>query len=176
MDITSKYFHSLQAEEFFSSDAVCKAVQDYVFLSKYNLKRTAPNRKNIITFVCTCNSQKRNVPNFMDKNLEKQTIFDEKIFDTTTIGDSTTPTQISSSQVMATSFDQIDDSMEKIFLSQKRINSKERKIKRHNVQRCSFRLKFKQNKLTQTFQFSSHTFPHHNHPPDKSSTEVSTVK
>lgn len=173
-------FISLQKEIFISSESVCKAVQDYVFLSKYNLKRYAPKRKNVITFVCTCIAQKsKNIPNFKLNKLDEQSSLKENFFDnasTITIADSTSISQVSSSQVMATSFDEIDNVMEKVFLSQKRTIPKERQIKCNNNQSCTFRLKFIQNELTKTFQFSSTIFPQHNHPPAKSSTKVSNVK
>ena len=171
-------FISLQKEIFISSESVCKAVQDYVFLSKYNLKRYTPKRKNVITFVCTCIAQKnKNIPNFKHNKLDEQSLLKENFFDnssTITIADSTSISQMSC-QLMTTSFDKIDDIMEKVFLSQKRTIPKERQIKCNNNQSCTFRLKFIQNELTKTFQLCSTTFPQHNHPPVKLSAKVSNV-
>lgn len=149
-----------------------------MFLSKYNLKRNQSNKKNVITFVCTCNSQKRFNPKVNVKKLEEPMIFDKNCDDnssTITISDSELQTQIFSSQSMEPSSDQIDDSLEKNFLLQKRRKSKERQIKRHNIYPCTFRIKFKFNQHKQRFQFVSKTFPHHNHPPSKSNSKVSDV-
>ena len=164
---------------FLSSESVCKAVQDYVFLSKYNLKRNTPNHKNVITFVCTCNSQnKTTIPKFKQNKLNEQSVLDESFFDnSSTITSPGLPiSQISSSQMLGTFSDEIDNALEQIFLSQKRTKPKGGQIKCIiNQPCCTFRLKFIQNELTKTFQFCSTTFPLHNHPPAKLSTKVSVV-
>ena len=47
---------------------ICRLIQDFIYISRYNLKRNKISNRNVLTYVCSCISQKRmnNKPNLND--------------------------------------------------------------------------------------------------------------
>lgn len=49
---------SFQSKLFLTQIEVCEVVQQYIYVSKYNLKRSLLHVRNQLTFVCSCISKK----------------------------------------------------------------------------------------------------------------------
>ena len=135
-------FFSLLEKKFSSAKEVCETIQNFILVSKYNLKRINSNRKDLITFCCSCASRK--VPLIKKKNRKK-----------------------SDSNLASMKFSDND-----IFYNnnENEINVfnfvKKRKIKRLNVDACTFRIKFKFNFEGNYFSFKTTKNLIHNHIPN----------
>lgn len=145
-------------------------MQEYAQISKFYLKRNWREKENVITFICSCISQKRRP----DK---RQSISRDEVHFYKGQGQKETfiqmkrrirkkPTCISSQkEISGTSLDQ-PEKTNHIFLIQKGSNSKHRKIKRLNIDSCRFRVRFILNQKSQCFECSQKSIWVHNHQPD----------
>jgi hypothetical protein len=120
---------SFKTNKFSSFLEICTHVQEFIFKSKYNLKRNSMANGKTITFVCSCISKKEAKGS---RNNKEESEDEPKC---------------------------------------------KRKVKRHNIEPCRFRLKFKLDKKNGTFILHRSSNFDHNHPPqDKVTEEVSRSK
>ena len=58
--MSSKYlYYRLTSVRFNSFYQICSLIQDFIFISKYNLKRTNISNRNVLIYVCSCISKKK---------------------------------------------------------------------------------------------------------------------
>ena len=119
-------------------------IQNFIFVSKYNLKRINSSKSDLITFCCSCASRK--VPLNRKKNRK-----------------------FSDSNLTSMKYSDNDNSFNN---NENEINYfkyvKKRKIKRWNVDACTFRIKFKFNFEGNYFSFKNTKNLIHNHTPNSS--------
>lgn len=83
-------FYRLTSTHFNDFFKICSLIQDFIFISKYNLKRTNISNRNILLCVCSCASKKKtqeksllnitdNDSSHLEENLELNKTQQEKV-------------------------------------------------------------------------------------------------
>jgi hypothetical protein len=83
-------FYRLTSTQFNDFFKICSLIQDFIFISKYNLKRTNISNRNILLCVCSCASKKKtqeksllnitdNDSSHLEENLELNKTQQEKV-------------------------------------------------------------------------------------------------
>lgn len=52
-------YYRLTSSRFNSFYQICSLIQDFIFISKYNLKRSNISNRNVLIYVCSCISKKK---------------------------------------------------------------------------------------------------------------------
>ena len=145
-------------------------MQDYAQFSKFYLKRNWREKENVITFICSCISQKRQPHSrqsisgaeghFCKEQKQKETFINKKrrIRRKTTF-------RTSKKEISGTSIDE-PQKAKQIFRIQKEVLFKHRKTKRINCDSWKFRVRFILNQKLDLFECSEKSIWVHNHQPD----------